>query len=62
MKHGRYRSELLALKIPYIDKDIPSLIFVVLTRKRPTMYFERYMKESTVTTREQGLSWEKHSE
>ena len=65
MKNRRYRIELLAsllLKIPYTDEDTLSLISVVLTRKRPTMYFKRYMKEFVVTTREQGLLREKHSE
>ena len=60
MKHRRYKSELLALKMPYTDEDTPSLIFIVITRKRPTMYFERYMKEFAITMREQGLLWEKH--
>ena len=65
MKSKWYRTELLAsslLKIPYTDEDTPSLISVVLTRKRPTMYFERYIKEFVVTTREQGLLREKHLE
>ena len=65
MKNRRYRIELLTsllLKIPYTDEDTLSLISVVLTRKRPTMYFKRYMKEFVVTTREQGLLREKHSE
>jgi len=58
MEHRRYRSELLAsslLKIPYTNEDTSSLISIVLTRKKPTTYFERYMKEFAVTTRKQGL-------
>ena len=46
--------------MPYTDEDTPTLISVVLTRKKPTMYFERYMKESTVTMQGQGLLQEKH--
>ena len=65
MKHKRYRSKLLAsslLTISYTDEDTPSLISDVLTRKIPTMYCEKYMKESTINTREQGLWQEKHLE
>ena len=65
MKHERYRSELLALSLlmmSYIDEDTFSPISDVLTRKRPTMYLKRYMKEFAVTTQDQVLWWEKHSE
>ena len=65
MTHERYKSELLSsslLTISYTDEDTPSPTSDVLTRKRPTMYYERYTKESTVTTQEQGLWREKHSE
>ena len=58
MRHERYRLELLSsslLTMSYIDEDTPSPISDLLTRKRPTMYYERYTKESTVTMREQGL-------
>ena len=65
MRHERYRLELLSsslLMMSYIDEDTPSPIFDVLTRKRSTMYCERYTKESTVTMQKQGLWWEKHLE
>ncbi|XP_075645261.1 uncharacterized protein LOC142616264 [Castanea sativa] len=52
IQHERYRSKLLASSAMYLS---PYLISVVLTRKRPAMYFEIYMKESAVTTREQDL-------
>ena len=44
----------------YTDMDIPSAISDLLTRKRPTMNFERYMKEFAITIQEQGLCQEKY--
>ena len=37
------------------DRDTPFFISDVLTRKRPTMYFEKYTKEFVVTTREKDI-------
>ena len=63
MKHRRYKSKLLTLSLltmPSTDEDTLSPISVVLTRKKPTMYFERYMKGFEVTMQEQDLWREKH--
>ena len=48
-------AHLSLLTMSYTDKDIPSLIFDMLTRKMPIMYFKRYTKGFAVTTWEQGL-------